>query len=487
MRKKPCNSKSSSACTPRNQEHRRPKKKNIKTQTEHEPEGVAEGIKAVAGDTNYPGVTWPVGLTPRPYQLEAVKFAIERLKKFNSVYLGLDAGLGKTICAALLSNFYNAKAPTKIFYVCPPFLTTNTDSEFSIWCHTKNLYLIPDSKLSRKGTSAKTVEDIKNALTLWPGETVLIVDEAHRFKNASTGRTKVLLKKVLPLFEKIIWLSGTPIPNGRPVEIWPIMLHSAPEVFGKEFFRNYGLKYCGGFQHDYGWDFSGFTNRKEWKARIQRSFMIRIRKSALDLPPKLEGLLVVGEGLPPVVSRVESEILRAYSKEDLMAGKLAAREGAAALHLATYLRLLGEYKVKYAVPIIEQILEETTDNLLIFAVHKETIAKLRYELSDYDPLVIDGDVPVSKRQAIVKTFQESKDRRVFIGNIQACGVGFTLTKANRVIFTEFSWVDGENTQAADRAHRIGQKETVQVQYVVLKDSIDRQRMEVLLKKRRLSI
>jgi SNF2 family DNA or RNA helicase len=70
-----------------------------------------------------------------------------------------------------------------------------------------------------------------------------------------------------------------------------------------------------------------------------------------------------------------------------------------------------------------------------------------------------------------------------IGNYKAMGVGFTLTRATRVIFVEYSWNPAENEQAADRAHRIGQTETVFVQYMVYKDSVDKKVIERILKKR----
>jgi SWI/SNF-related matrix-associated actin-dependent regulator 1 of chromatin subfamily A len=451
------------------------------------PPGKASSQKPVSSAPLGPmgaGRYAPKGLTPLPHQIEAFHFAVKHLEADRACYLALDAGLGKTIVAAMLSNYFKGAT---IFYVCPPFLTANTDAEFSKWCFEKKLYLLPDSMIAKE----KTLEAMEEALT---PDRILIIDEAHRFKNLKVDskknwkpkRTHALLKGILPHFKRAVFMSGTPIPNSRPQELWQVLLHAAPDIFGRSFFR-YGIKYCGGFNNGFGWDFSGFSNRKEYKARLTKSFMLRQKKDVLNLPPKVEGLLTVGEGIPPVISKVERKILEHYSPEDLTEGKIAAREGKDALHLATYLRLLGEYKLKYVLPYIESLLEETKENLLIFGVHKETIAKLSYALADYKPLIITGDVPKEKRQGLIQEFQENKERRVFIGNIQACGVGFTLTKATRVIFVEFSWVDGDNTQASDRAHRIGQHQSVLVQYVVLKDSFDRTRMEVLLRKRQLSI
>jgi SWI/SNF-related matrix-associated actin-dependent regulator 1 of chromatin subfamily A len=59
--------------------------------------------------------------------------------------------------------------------------------------------------------------------------------------------------------------------------------------------------------------------------------------------------------------------------------------------------------------------------------------------------------------------------RVVVGNIQSIGVGFTLTAATRVIFPEFSWVHAENSQAEDRANRIGQTKNVLCQYLIFNE------------------
>jgi SWI/SNF-related matrix-associated actin-dependent regulator 1 of chromatin subfamily A len=414
---------------------------------------------------------WPEGLTPMPHQLEAVNWAFSR----KNSYLALDPGLGKTIVAALLANVTGAH----IFYVCPPFLTQNTTSEFEKWTFQKKLYLLPDSMLTKK----ETLDKLKQA-TSGVKNKVLIIDEAHRFKNERAQRSKALYVDIMKLFrnDRIVFMSGTPMPNSRPIELWPVIQNAAAQVFGLNFF-SYGLKFCGGYKDQWGWKFDGFTNKPEFKSKIFKSFMLRQKKELLNLPPKLEGLLTVGDNIPAIVSKVEKKILEHYSPEDLVEGRIKQMTGEHDLHIARYLRLLGEYKLKYVLPYIDSLLEETKENLLIFAVHKDTVHGLAEHLKDFKPLVITGDVHKDKRQALVQEFQTSKDRRVFIGNIQACGVGFTLTKATRVLFVEFSWVDGENQQASDRAHRIGQKDTVLVQYVVLKDSFDRTRMEVLLKKR----
>ena len=69
-------------------------------------------------------------------------------------------------------------------------------------------------------------------------------------------------------------------------------------------------------------------------------------------------------------------------------------------------------------------------------------------------------------------FQEDDSCMVFVGQIKAAGVGLTLTKAEIVIMNSLDWVPGNHEQAEDRAYRIGQKETVNIYYMLIDDTID---------------
>lgn len=68
--------------------------------------------------------------------------------------------------------------------------------------------------------------------------------------------------------------------------------------------------------------------------------------------------------------------------------------------------------------------------------------------------------------------QNDNTVRVAILAIKAAGVGLNFTAAHLVLFAELSWVPGEIKQCEDRAHRIGQKHTVSVRFLLAKDSID---------------
>lgn len=416
---------------------------------------------------------WPKGLTPFPFQLEAYRYAKLRHSAHRAVYLALDPGLGKTIVSCLLANgdrlppeAIRGLKRRKILYVCPPSLTANVQAEFEKWgLSYLRIKIVADSELVEMAPSKADI---------------VFVDEAQRFKNEKAQRSKALYV-VLDTVPRVVFLSGTPMPNSRPVELWPILKRYAPDVFGTDFF-SFARKYCGARKTHFGWKFDGFTNKAEFKSRLFRSFMLRQKASVVELPELREGLLTVGDGISPILGNLETKVLRSYTKEDLVEGRLTKRANKPALHLSEYLKLLGAEKLKYFYPFLDHLLYDTKERILLFANHKVVVAGLEQYLANFKPIVITGATPTKARHALVKKFQQGKTR-VAILNIVAGGIGHNMTKADRVVMVEHSWRDGDNEQCFKRAHRIGRKKPVLVQYVVLKDSFDAKRMEIVLRKR----
>jgi hypothetical protein len=97
-------------------------------------------------------------------------------------------------------------------------------------------------------------------------------------------------------------------------------------------------------------------------------------------------------------------------------------------------------------------------------------------------VVLTGEQNQTEKQAAVDRFQKDPSCQLFIGSITAAGVGITLTAASHVMFAELDWVPGNMTQAEDRCHRIGQHDSVLVQYLVLDGSLDSNMAKTLVEK-----
>ena len=95
---------------------------------------------------------------------------------------------------------------------------------------------------------------------------------------------------------------------------------------------------------------------------------------------------------------------------------------------------------------------------------------------------IDGDVPPTKRQALVDAFRNDPACRILVGTIGAVGVGFTLVEAHLMVFPERSWVPGDVTQAEDRIHRRGQFEQAIYKHLVLEGGQSQRQVKVLINK-----
>ena len=111
-----------------------------------------------------------------------------------------------------------------------------------------------------------------------------------------------------------------------------------------------------------------------------------------------------------------------------------------------------------------------TQKVLIFAHHKGVLDSLEVavakELKGAGHIRIDGSVSSQDRATRVNKFQTCSKIRVAILSMTAAGVGLTLTAASSVMFAELHWTPGVLAQAEDRCHRIGQRNAVNVLYLV---------------------
>lgn len=420
----------------------------------------------------------PRGLAPLPHQRAPLRFILSR----EHSYLWADMGTGKTPIACMAINALSMRGPLDVIYTCPPELALTVKDELEKWCRPGRFRIFDADEGDFSGEELIRIAVARDSVLhkararfgARPG--LAIIDEAHRFKNLDTGRTAELF----PLIEGrkyTLFLSGTAVPNGDATEIFPAVYSTAPDLIDYQDYRSFAARFCFAKPGFRGMKFFGIRNPANFWGRLA-PFVFRLEKKGLGLPERIESLLIVGEGLPDTLAGMDRAILAKHSPEDLIRNQIGGEN----TPVATYRRLLGSLKARAALPAIRAA--EREGPLLVFAYHREVVRELRERLRDLNPVVIDGEVKPKSRKELVREYQENPKRKLFIGNYRACGVGFTLTKANRVIFVEFDWVPGANDQAADRAHRVGQTRDVSIQYVVFKNSVDRSVVETLFRKRK---
>jgi SNF2 family DNA or RNA helicase len=136
--------------------------------------------------------------------------------------------------------------------------------------------------------------------------------------------------------------------------------------------------------------------------------------------------------------------------------------------------------------LLESVSEiyEKGESVLIFTNFLATLFELekRFKESGYKTHVIHGALSAKKRQIELDQFQNNPEASILIMTLKTGGVGLNLTKASYVFHIEPWWNPAAENQATDRAHRIGQKKSVQVYKYIMKDSIEEKIQELKVKK-----
>jgi len=464
----------------------------------------------------------PLGQSYLPFQKAGVKFALDRYAEgWPGVILGDAMGLGKSVQLAGIINEIDP-SEGRILVTCPAFLKLNLKREIEKWDTRGRSVAIWDTKQQPDADVIVVNYDIvhkKGIVEKLRGEewALLACDEAHYLKNVKAKRTQVVLgdfayrdpKVGLPSKRRLL-MSGTPLTN-RPKELFPLVKTcmsktaavKAPD--GQDITKaftafwnpsrpqdSFAGRFCGGQQGRFGLECDGSSNLDELQFGLRSSFMVRRLKEDVlkELPPKVRQIVEVSADDPEAKAALKNEVKARENAEKTIADLKAKAELAKAEGRDAYKKAVEAMKVGVAASIgemakarhevalakvpavIEQInsvLEEEAA-VVVFGHHRDVIAKISEAFAG-DVGVITGDTPMQDRQDLVDAFQAGKFR-VMVGNIQAMGVGLTLTRASTVVFAELDWVPASMSQAEDRCHRIGQESNVLVLHVVLDGSMD---------------
>ena len=351
-------------------------------------------------------------------------------------------------------------------------------------------------------------------------KTLIIIDEAHRLSNTTSGRYKIirdLIKRGNP--DSIYLATGTPITNNPQNYFNLLQLIGDPVADDREYYLK---RYCNAieiprnakekakrdaisrkFIANHGkktwYDLTdaekdelheivkksvrmmtipnGEGNLDELRDRTAHIYLRRVKKDLKGLPNKTVHELFYDLNLEQTMEynrlweEYEAAQLDADPTKDLNKELL---EG------AIYRKYLSNQMVPNTIKLTDSFIEKG-EKVVIACCYDEEL----YALRDYygDKCVIyNGKISAKEKDTNVERFTNDPNVKVLIGNIISAGVGINLVAARIVIFNNISYVPGDDIQFEDRVYRITQTRDVDIYYQIFKDTQYEKMWNIVLRK-----
>ncbi len=440
--------------------------------------------------------------TLRHYQSRGVGWLFHRTRLGLGALLADDMGLGKTVqLIALLLLLRDAEkdrvqtGPTLL--ICPASLVGNWERELARFAPSLRVVRHHGSERHRDAAQLQKLagpHDVvlttyslarrdAEVLARVPWGTV-VCDEAQNIKNPGSAQARGV--RSLPAHRRVA-LSGTPVEN-QLTELWGLLEFLNPGLLGPlERFRR---EIANPLERDRD------ARALRWLRAATTPFMLRRLKSDPAIAPELP----------------EKEIIRVFcslTEEQAQLYQVAVEKSLNAIDESTgiersgrVLRLLTELKqicnhpsqylgdaqpltgrsgkLDRAAEMLDEIVA-SGERALVFTQYVEMGERLCGYLQErlgFEVPFFQGSLSLQARDAMVKRFQDAPDGPpILVLSLRAGGVGLNLTRASHVLHFDRWWNPAIEDQATDRAHRIGQKQRVQVHHLItigtLEEKIDR--------------
>ena len=431
----------------------------------------------------------------RGYQVDGVRFLcrpIDELRKtagynVRGCLVGDEMGTGKTAEAAIAAHI-STPADAIIVVACPTAVTRNWSREIRTWVGDDQAVHVV-----RTGTDVIPHEtrwvivsfDLlakQRSAILARTRFTLIGDEGIKIKNGSSTRTRgfaALAERVdVRSGCRVHILNGTPIANRIQDLIVPLQLLGHQIVDDVDWFKN---RYCWSGLDERGLPtYNGARNVDELRKKLDGIYIQRLRKDvAAELPPMNRRMLEV---------EPDPALFRDYKRE-----LREQRDALASGKESQILPVIGRLKKLTALAKIDRTAEHVDDvlelapgeKIVVFSYYPDVLERLADRYNALQPgqaVVVDGATAPSTRDALIERFQTNPDTKVFLGQIEATGIGVTLTAANHLCFNDFDWRAYIHLQAEDRVNRIGQERPVTVTYLHAAGTIDDHMIDRLAQK-----
>lgn len=459
--------------------------------TEKKEEDIAYDIPEL------PDLTVPHNLKiqPYPYQLKGIARGLE-LKRFMNCD---EPGLGKTLQSIATINLADA---FPCLVICPSSLKINwlrewekftdkkamilTDKVRDTWTFffqtgMHQVFIVNYESLKKyfvqriKKAEGWTLRDVefRNSINLFKS---VIIDESHRCKSASTQQAK-FCKGICTGKEWVIELTGTPVVN-RPKDLIPqLAILNRMEDFGG--YKPFVNRYCSGQREA--------SNLKELNFNLWQYCMFRREKSLVltDLPDKIRQVNTCEITNRKEYMDAERDLIMYLQKyKDADDDKIEkALRGEVMVRINILRQISARGKVRDVIEFVKDFRENGKKIILFCSLH-EVVDQLKR----YFPTAVSvtGRESPDMKQRAVDAFQNNPKTDIIICSIKAAGVGLTLTASSNVAFVEFPWTYADCCQCEDRAHRIGQKDSVTCYYFLGRRTIDEKVYRIIQEKKNIA-
>lgn len=416
----------------------------------------------------------------RDYQKQGYQW-LHTLRNFGfHGILADDMGLGKTLQVIALLD--DGKTHTSLV-VCPSSLIYNWEDEVHKFSAMKVTCICGNA--AQRQEAIKTMQEYQLVITSYDYMRrdieqyeehhfyYIILDEAQYIKNQNT-KNAISVKRLKG--DHRLALTGTPIENSL-AELWSIFDFLMPNYL-------YNYRY---FQKRFENEIVRNKDEQKQKElkRLVSPFILRRNKREVlqELPEKIEQTQLID------FNEEEKNIYLAYLvqvNEKLQ--ELTNTEGKDKIEMLAMLSRLRQIccdtrliydnitspssKLKACMDIVASYVENQK-KLLLFSSFTSMLDLIAEELrtQGISYYMLTGKTSKENRKYLVDQFQQD-DTSVFLISLKAGGTGLNLTAAEAVIHYDPWWNQSAQNQATDRAHRIGQKQTVQVYKLVMKNSIE---------------
>lgn len=430
-------------------------------------------IENKLSEINAKKITVPSSLkvTLREYQIRGFKWFKNLSELEFGGILADEMGLGKTVqTIAFLASEKNKKS----LIITPTSLIYNWKCEIERFAPRIKVGIVHGSmkeqivdKVEENDVILTTYGTLRNNIQKYSNIKFdyCIIDEAQNIKNPIAKSTKA----VKQIESKVKFaLTGTPIENNL-TELWSIFDFIMPgylyskQTFDEKFTSNYGC------------------DLENLKLLIKPFILRRTKKEVIkDLPDKIEKKVLVE------MASAQKVIYSAYIKDIKRKIKNSSGDKIEVFSYLTKLRQIcldpsliiddykgGSGKLKMAMSLIEEQID-SGGKLLLFSQFTSALKKIGKSLKDkgVQYFYLDGSIESKERIKLVNEFNNNDKIKVFLISLKAGGTGLNLTSASLVIHFDPWWNPAAENQATDRAHRIGQKNVVEVIKLVARDTIE---------------